>query len=973
MARARVVEKPSKTQEMHQTRDSIQDIWGQRTPYQGRWPDRVDERTLEAPEKWVQSACVLCSNDCALDIGVKEGRIVGVRGRAVDRTNKGRLGPKGLHAWIANNSTDRLTYPRIRRKGKLERATWDEAMNLIVNTTQEIKERFTSAAIGFYNTGQLFLEEYYTLGVLARGGLGTNHLDGNTRLCTATAADSLMQTFGCDGDPGSYTDFDVTDCILLVGHNLASQQTVLWMRVLDRLAGPNPPRLIVIDPRTTMTARAATVHLAPRVGTNVALLNGLINLLIEGNYIDQKYIEEHTIGFESLKAQVSTWTPERVKMVTGVPVDKIKTAAEILGNTPTLVSTVLQGVYQSHQATAAACQVNNLNLIRGMIGKSGCTVFQMNGQPTAQNTRETGCDGALPATRNWNNPKHVQELAEIWNVDPAVIPHWSPPTHAMQIFRYAEEGSIKMLWIISTNPCVSLPDLTRIRKILTSQKLFVVVQDAFDTETTELADVVLPAAIWAEKTGTYTNPDRTVHISYKAIEPPGEAKSDLDIFLDFAHLMGFKDKDGAPLIKWDDPESAFEAWKKCSKGKICDYSGMTYAKLTGGSGIQWPCNEAYPDGAERLYTDGIFNTTIDTCEQFGHDLITGASLTPEEFENLHANGRAILKSAEYEPPLEIPDKEYPFMLTTGRVVYHWHTRTKTRRSTELDNAAPDTFIQLSTEDAAQLGIYEGEWLEAESRRGRVQARARIGDIIPGHLFVPFHYGYWDNPGRPRAANELTLPDWDPASKQPYFKYAAARLNKIDEPNIKQPSMHKNTSMPEASEVAHFHGDPEKQDFGPFEKKGTMKLGLYLAMARDGEKGFSDRLLQVGKHFPLETDVVSHCKLFSAWSLTNHEMAAPLVEKYPRISEIGARGLKLALFHGTDKGGVGLLRHLQDLLTMANSNKMVWSIIVHAAEALKDEEMEENGKAALSFVEDQVLWLTTRIIDTVTQALTVPSP
>src|SRR5689334_14911152 len=262
---------------LRQTRDSICDVWGERTPFGGerRWPVRVDEYLAEEPERWVQSACVLCSNGCGLDIGVKDGRIVGVRGRAVDAVNHGRLGPKGLHGWVANHSKDRLTHPLIRRNGQLEQASWDEAMDLIVQRSKQICDRYTSGAIGFYTTGQLFIEEYYTLAVLGKAGLGTPHMDGNTRLCTATSAAALQMSFGTDGQPGSYTDLDTTEAILHVGHNIASQQTVLWMRILDRRRGPNPPKLIVIDPRETATAKEADVHLALKVGTNVPVLNGL--------------------------------------------------------------------------------------------------------------------------------------------------------------------------------------------------------------------------------------------------------------------------------------------------------------------------------------------------------------------------------------------------------------------------------------------------------------------------------------------------------------------------------------------------------------------------------------------------------------------------------------------------------------------------------------------------------------------------
>src|SRR5204863_123009 len=302
--------------------------------------------------------------------------------------------------------------------------------------------------------------------------------------------------------------------------NVASQQTVLWMRILDRLAGPNPPKIIVIDPRNTFTAAKADVHLRLKPGTNIAVLNGLIHLLIKNGNIDEDFIQNNTVGFKELEKQTAKWTPELVEKISAVPADLLIKAAKIIGTAKTLLSTALQGVYQSMQATAAALQVNNIQLIRGMIGKPGCGVYQMNGQPTSQNTRECGAN----------------------------------------------------------------------------------------------ADFILPAALWGEKTGCFTNADRTVHISHKAVEPPGEARSDLDIFLDFAHRMDLKDKDGAPLVKWKTPEETFEAWKQCSRGRPCDYSGMSYEKLSGSPGIQWPCKEEYPNGKERLYTDGIFNTGYDICE-----------------------------------------------------------------------------------------------------------------------------------------------------------------------------------------------------------------------------------------------------------------------------------------------------------------------------------------------------------------------
>ncbi|WP_084780250.1 molybdopterin oxidoreductase family protein [Planobispora rosea] len=796
--------------------DRIADPWGSRTPYgppaaverfaaalPGRlrdilpgdlgrrspWPVRVDTFLAEGVteddvDAWVPSASILHSNGDAMDIAVSGGRIVGVRGRAADRVNHGRLGPKDLYGWQANNSPDRLTRPLIRgRGGELAETDWDTAMDLIVTRSKALLDGPGGwGNFAFYTSGQLLLEEYYTLGVIGKAGIGTPHMDGNTRLCTATAAAALKLSFGTDGQPGSYTDVDHCDAIALWGHNAAETQTVLWARMLDRRRGPRPPAMIVVDPRETPVAREADVHLAVRPGTNMALMNALLHVLIgEGRY-DERYVRSRTTGFEELRRTVADCTPRWAAEICDVPASRIEQAVEILGSCDRLLSTVLQGFYQSHQATAAACQVNNIHLLRGMIGRPGAGVLQMNGQPTAQNTREAGADGDLPGLRNWDNPEHIRQLAELWNVEPSVIPHWAPPTHAMQIFRYAEQGSVKLLWISATNPAVSLPDLARIRRILAKEDLFVVVQDIFPTETAQLADVVLPAATWGEKRGTFTNADRTVHLSEKAVDPPGQARSDLDIFLDYARRMDFRDKDGAPLIKWHDPESAFEAWKACSAGRPCDYTGITYGMLRRG-GVQWPCTPGSPRGTERLYAGGRFNTDPDYCETYGHDLLTGAGRTEEQYRAGEPRGRAFLHAAPYQPPPETAGGDHPMLLTTGRTVYHFHTRTKTGRAAQLNAAAPDPWVELSPGDASALGVAEGDVVRVESPRGALEARARVCGTRPGVVFVPFHYGYWDRDGSgpgdgtPRAANELTATGWDPVSKQPYYKISAVRVSK----------------------------------------------------------------------------------------------------------------------------------------------------------------------------------------------------
>ena len=774
--------------------DRVADPWGARTPYRSgqSWPARVDLHLVDGlgegdVDRWVRSACVLCSNGCGLDVAVKDGRMVGVRGTRDDRVNRGRLGPKGLLGW-QGQLQDRLTRPLVRRGGDLVPTSWEDAMALVVQRSRALLERKGPLSHAFYTSGQLMLEEYYTLAVIGKAGLGTPHMDGNTRLCTATAAASLKESFGTDGQPGSYSDIDSCDALFSYGHNVAATQTVLWARMLDRLHGSDPPQHVTVDPRSTPVAKASQVHLAVRPGTNQALVNGLLRELIDRGWVDHDYLSAHTAGFDDLAEVVDEYTSAHVADICDVPARDVEKAAEIFGTSDRVLSTVLQGFYQSHQATAASVGVNNLHLLRGMLGRPGAGILQMNGQPTAQNNREAGVDGDLPGFRNWQNEQHVQELADLWDVDALTIPHWAEPTHAMQIFRYVEQGSINFLWIAGTNPAVSLPDLERIRAVLGKDSVFVVVNDGYLTETTEFADVVLPTALWGEKTGTFTNADRTVHLSDQAVAPPGEARSDLDIWMDYARRMGFRDRSGRPLPRFDSPESAFDAWRECSRGRPCDYSGMSYGTLRNGGGIQWPCTDHAPQGTERIYTDHVFNTADDYCETFGHDLLTGGAVTPVEHAAARFDGRARLKGAPWTPPPENPDGDFPLRLNTGRSVYHFHTRTKTGRAPELQSAAPDAWAELAPEDAAAAGVEDGDLVRVESVRGGVVVTARVTDARPGTVFLPFHYGDLDpdastetNARRPRygrrAANELTLTVWDPVSKQPQFKAGAVRVTR----------------------------------------------------------------------------------------------------------------------------------------------------------------------------------------------------
>jgi anaerobic selenocysteine-containing dehydrogenase len=451
---------------------------------------RVDANLsiIGEPDRWVHSTCILCSNGCGLEIAVKDEAIVGVRGIADHPVNFGHLGPKGEHGWVANNSHRRGTRPMIRRRkgGALEPVSWPEAMDFFI-------DRFRHAwgkgheNLACYNSGQLTIEELYTLGKLWRGGLQSSNIDGNTRLCTATSATGLMANFGADGPVASYVDIDQADLLCLYGHNVAEAQTVLWERMLAAKRR-NGGRIIVADPRKTPTVRqGADLHLQVRAGTNVALMNGIIHLLITRGWVDREFVAAHTVWFDRMEEVTHAYPPERVASICGIPTEELETAAEWIGTTRRVVSTVLQGFYQSVEATASSSLVNSVHLLTGKIGKPGAGPLLMAGQPSAMSNREAGAGGSYPGYRNPHSEAQMRELCERWNIDFNDF-HPEVPKDILLMMETAERGEIEFMWVVGTNPLVSLPDQNRTRRTL--DKVFLVVQDPFvDTETVELADI----------------------------------------------------------------------------------------------------------------------------------------------------------------------------------------------------------------------------------------------------------------------------------------------------------------------------------------------------------------------------------------------------------------------------------------------------------------------------------------------------
>ena len=690
------------------------------------------------PDRWVPTTCGYCSVGCGMFIGVKDGRAVSVRGNPDHPVNTGLLCPKGLSEHDMLHASSRATYPMLRGARGLERVGWDEAIGTLVHRFRETQQKHGPESVGVISTGQLVTEEFYALGKLVQLGLGTSNYDGNTTLCMSTAVSGYKRSFGSDGPPGAYEDLERADVILLIGANIAENHPILWQR-LDA----NPGRtLIVVDPRVTKTAMLSNLHLPLKPRSDLALINALIHVVIEDDLIDREYIAAHTTGFEELRASVRQYTPEGVSYVTGLAPDLIRRTALLYGTARAGFIAWTMGVNHSTKGTETVNAINNLALITGNIGRSGAAPFSITGQCNAMGTREAGFASSLPGYRKFELADDREALATIWNVPVDRIPAARGLSYP-DIIEAALSKRVRALWVIATNPIVSFPNLGVLRQALDTLD-FLVVQDGFHpTPTSELAHLVLPAAIWGEKDGTYTNSERRVSKVNRAVDPPGEARSDFDIFLHVARALGCADE---LFPQWTRPEDAFEEWKRVSAGRLCDYSGMSYDAIEQYGGLQWP----HPPGADpaetkRLYTDGRFQTE---------------------------HGKAHLIAVSWEPFPEQPTDSFPLVLNTGRTVEHWHTRTKTGEVPILERLSPKPWVEMNPRDARKLQLRALECVDVVSRRGRIRnLELRLTETVaPGQVFVPFHWATAN-------ANQATQSSFDPISREPNYKQSAVRVER----------------------------------------------------------------------------------------------------------------------------------------------------------------------------------------------------
>lgn len=711
------------------------DILGDQYAY-GTDPDHGYTSAQKIPERWVATTCGYCSVGCGMLVGIKEGKAVSVRGNPIHKVNLGKLCPKGLAEHYTLRAGNRAHYPLLRKNGKLARIGWDEALGTMVERFRIVQTKYGPDALAVISTGQLVTEEFYTLGKLVQLGFGTKNYDGNTTLCMASAVSGYKRSFGSDGPPGAYEDLRKADVIFLIGANIADNHPILC----QHLEANASKTLIVADPRVTKTAMMADLFLPLKPRSDIALFNGIIHVLIRVGLIDRDYIAKHTTGFEQLEQFTQKYTPQLVSEVTGLSEDLILKTSMLYGNAKAAFIGWTMGVNHSTKGTETVNAINNLALITGNIGRAGGSPFSITGQCNAMGTRETGFTSSLPGYRKFENAEDREELAQLWNIAAERVPK-SRGLSYPDIIEAAVARKIRALWIIATNPIVSFPNIDVLKQGLENLD-FLVVQDGFHpTPTSEMAHLMLPAAIWGEKEGTYTNAERRVSKVNQAVAPPGEAKSDFEIFLELARRLGCYDE---LFSGWTHPKDAFDEWKRVSAGRLCDYSGMSYELIEQHGGIQWP----FPAGTghaatTRLYSDGHFPTE---------------------------DGKARLFCVEWEPFPEQPTSEFPFILNTGRTVEHWHTRTKTGQVKILERMAPNAWLEMNTKDAQALLLKPHDRVDLHSRRGCVRdLELRVTEIVaPGQVFMPFHFVETN-------ANQVTQSAFDPISREPNYKQCAVRV------------------------------------------------------------------------------------------------------------------------------------------------------------------------------------------------------
>jgi len=706
-----------------------------------------------------RTTCPYCGVGCGVIVEHDATRITGVRGDPDHPANAGQLCTKGRTLHLTATSAamrTRLLHP-LRRADKqepLQRVSWDQALD-------EVADRFAACirahgpdSVAFYLSGQLLTEDYYVFNKLAKGLVGTNNVDTNSRLCMSSAVAGYKETLGADAPPACYEDIDHARCLFIAGSNTAWAHPILYRRIEAAKARNPDLRIVVVDPRRTVTAAGADLHLAIEPGTDVALFHGMLHLLLWDERLERDFIAHHTAGFDALKAIVRDYTPRVVAQTCGITEAELAQAAHWFAEGPTL-SLYCQGLNQSTAGTAKNAALVNLHLATGQIGIAGAGPFSLTGQPNAMGGREVGgLANLLPGHREVANPAHRAEVAALWGLPgmPA-----TPGLTAVELFAALADGRVKMVWIACTNPAQSMPDQTVVRAGLARADLVVLQEACATTETAAFADVLLPAAAWGEKEGTVTNSERRISRVRAALPPPGEARADWAIAVDVAHRLEARLRPGSPtLFPFASPAAVFAEHVATTRGRDLDIGGLTHARLDADGPRQWPCPAASSQGTARLYTDRRFATD---------------------------DGRARFAAVRYVPVAERVDARYPFRLNTGRLRDQWHGMSRTGAVAALCAHAESPALEMHPADLGRRGLAAGELVRVESRRGHVVVPVAASEAVqPGAVFLPMHWGSATLAGRGSAGiNAVTASATCPSSKQPELKHAAVRVAKAGLP------------------------------------------------------------------------------------------------------------------------------------------------------------------------------------------------
>ena len=698
-------------------------------PHDGWRADRVID-------KIVPTHCPYCAVQCGMNLLVEKNHVVGVEPRYDFPVNEGRLCPKGVTAYLQVHHPDRLLFPLIKRNGDFERATWDEALDLIVRKFKELQEKHGKDSIGVYSGSSLTTEKTYLMGKFARAGLGTRYVDYNGRLCMVSAAAGNNKAFGIDRAANPWSDIPLAEVLLIAGSNCAETFPVLNKFLWEQR--DNGGRWIIIDPRETATARQGDLHLQLKPGTDVALANGLLHVLIRENLTDESFIDARTNDWQATRELALRYPPDIASEISGVPAEKIVQAARLYGRAKTAMLMHARGIEHHTNGVNNVLSYINLVLATGQIGAPGRGYGTITGQGNGQGGREHGQKAdQLPGQRSISNPEHRKHVCGVWGLPEEELPQAG--VSVVEMFDKMREREIRGLLSICNNVMVSLPDTNQVRESLEGLDFYVCI-DFFMSEGSRYADVVLPGSAWSEDEGVTCNSEGRVVKINKANDSPGEARADWWIVQEIARRLG-----RGKYFAFNSPREIFDELRVASRGGNADYYGITWEKIEKNNGIFWPCPTEDHPGTPRLFEERFY----------------------------HPDGRAKFHPIDFQPPKEVPDEEYPLILTSGRVVYQYLSGNQTRRIGFLVQQCPEPYVEIHPETAMKLKINDGERVRVVSRRGEgVFPALVVRTIRPDTIFIPYHWG------EQLAVNQLTNPALDPTSKIPEFKACAARIEKI---------------------------------------------------------------------------------------------------------------------------------------------------------------------------------------------------